>query len=78
MLFSPVIYKPWLDSVIINKVLIFFCPQSATDSTMHTGISPLRYSTLSHLVSTQDGLDGGSGFHGNTMCFWLFGKLSEV
>lgn len=78
--FSPVIYKPWLDSVIINKVLIFFLSsKSATDSShAHWHLTLIRYSTLSHLVSTQHGLDGKSGFHGNTMCFWLFEKLSEV
>lgn len=31
MLFPPVIYKSWLDSVIINKELIFFSSKSATD-----------------------------------------------
>lgn len=79
MLLPPVIYKSWLDSVIINKELVFFLSsKSATDSShAHWHLTLiLLYSESLGLYTAW--LNGGSSVHENMMYFWLFGKLYKV
>lgn len=76
MLFSPVIYKPWLDSVIINKELIsFLSSKSATDSSH-------AHWHLTHMLFYSESLGLYTAWPGWSTWFpWvvrLFGKLSEV